>query len=175
MHPSVHPLHFGSMVPPDRFTGRDEERRTGASLRENEARRAADAGYAVSRRVLVAEDNDGSASTLAELVRIWGHSVRIARDGMQAVEIAKQWRPNVVLLDIVMPKLNGFDAARDLRAVEAIPRPLIIAITGLTQPESQMRSADVGIDVHLIKPIDSGLLRTLIASAPKDEGGATPP
>lgn len=171
----VHSVHARSIVPPHPRLSAADKSLAGTKLRESQARGATDADHAISRRVLVAEDNDDSASTLAELVRIWGHAVRIARDGMQAVEMAVQWRPNVVLLDIVMPKLNGFDAARDLRAVQSFPRPLIIAITGLTQPESQMRSTDVGIDVHLIKPIDGSLLRTLIASGPKDEGGATPP
>ncbi|MDB6163236.1 MAG: chemotaxis protein methyltransferase CheR [Xanthomonadaceae bacterium] len=106
------------------------------------------------RRVLVVDDNVDSAQTLAMVLDVMGHETRLANDGMQAVQIAQQFQPEVVLLDIGMPKLNGYEACRLIRAQPWATEVKMVAVTGWGQDEDRRRSKDAGFDLHLVKPLD---------------------
>jgi CheY-like chemotaxis protein len=118
---------------------------------------------AVPRRVLVVDDNRDLAETLAMILRLWGHDVAVAYDGPQALEMARSRPPEVVFLDIGLPRLDGFEVARQMRADPNLCRARIVAITGYGRDEDRQRSRDVGIDVHLTKPVDPWQLQPLLA------------
>jgi PAS domain S-box-containing protein len=105
------------------------------------------------RRILVVDDNVDAAQTLELLLRTLGHDTRIAYDGANALQSAEDFHPDVVLLDIGMPGIDGYEVARRLRAI-CSPPPQIIAITGWGQEADRERSREAGFDVHLVKPID---------------------
>jgi CheY-like chemotaxis protein len=110
---------------------------------------------------LVVDDNVDSAETMAELVRIWGHDVRVAHDGPAALEQARSYRPHVVLLDVGLPGMDGYELARRLRA-EGLAGDLLVSITGYGQEEDRRRAHDAGFDHHLTKPVDPDILSRLI-------------
>jgi CheY-like chemotaxis protein len=114
------------------------------------------------RRVLVVDDNQVAADSLARLLELWGHEADAAYDEA-ALELAARRTPDVVLLDLAMPRMAGTAMARELR--QAIPgKPvLIIAITGYHDESIRRLSQQAGIDHHLIKPVDLGVLATLLA------------
>jgi PAS domain S-box-containing protein len=116
---------------------------------------------AVSLRILVADDNADAAETLAVLLEMEGHVVRVVADGEEAVETARRFQPDVALLDIGMPKLNGYEVASALRRADAA-RPVLVAITGWGQRDDLRRAADAGFDHHLVKPVDADKLLGLI-------------
>ena len=117
-------------------------------------------------RVLVVDDNVDAADSLAVLVRLHGHEVRIANDGHTALETAQDFRPEVVLLDIGLPGMNGYEVARRLRAGADGNRLLLAAVTGYGHAEDRSRSRQAGIDHHLVKPIDPEALRQLLCRRP---------
>jgi PAS domain S-box-containing protein len=118
------------------------------------------------RRVLVVEDNRDAAETVAELLALWGHDVRIIPDGSTAVETALAYDPDVVLLDIGLPGIDGYEVARRLRARRELAQSLIIALTGYGQAEDRERAREAGFDYHLVKPVDPDALRDLLSRAP---------
>jgi len=122
------------------------------------------ANAAARYRILVADDNQDSAESLALLLKLNGHETYAALDGKQAIEAATTLRPDVVLLDIGMPELNGYDACRTIRANFWGKNIVLIAQTGFSQPEDKRRMKDAGFDAHLVKPVDPVALMTLIAS-----------
>jgi CheY-like chemotaxis protein len=111
--------------------------------------------------VLVADDNHDAAECLAEMLRLKGHDVRTAYDGLAAIEVARSFAPDVVLLDLGMPRLNGYDAAPRIREHLA-PGALLIALTGWGQPGDRRRGREAGFDQHLIKPVDPGVLDAML-------------
>lgn len=113
-------------------------------------------------RVLLVEDEAQAASSLAELLRIDGHQVEVAPDGPAAIRAAEAASPDVALIDIGLPGMDGIEVARHFKAQEADRRPLLIITTGRTDPESRRRSEEVGVDLHLIKPVDLLQLRTVL-------------
>ena len=115
-------------------------------------------------RVLVVEDYADAAEAQAELLRVFGYRVEIARDGLSALEVAGSFLPDVVLLDLKLPGKNGYEVARELRA--RIPSPMvIIAVSGLARDVDRMLAVDAGLDFYLTKPVDVRLLSTLLATA----------
>ena len=96
------------------------------------------------------------------VLRLSGHEVATAHDGVAALEIARSWRPEVVLLDIGLPRLDGLEVARRLRHELGLTDALLAAMTGYGQEEDRLRSLDAGFDAHLVKPIDLNALRALI-------------
>ncbi|MCK6549027.1 ATP-binding protein [Myxococcota bacterium] len=112
-------------------------------------------------RVLVVDDNRDAAESMAMLLELDGHEALTAHDGQRAVEVALAERPPIVLLDIGLPKLNGYEACRAMRA-GGLDRALIIALTGYGQDDDRRRSKEAGFDCHLVKPADLGTLRQLI-------------
>src|SRR5262249_18430730 len=116
----------------------------------------------VKQRILVAEDGPDAAESFRMLLTIMGHDVRVVSDGVQAVNAARGFRPDLIIMDLGMPRMNGYDAARAIRAGSGGKEPVIIALTGWGQPEDQRRSLEAGFDRHLTKPVDPNLLRSLL-------------
>lgn len=117
-----------------------------------------------ARRILIVDDNRDAADTLGMLLRNNGNEVRVAHDGIEAVAAAAEFHPHVVLLDIGMPRLNGYDAARRIRG-ELGKDVLLIAVTGWGQEEDRRRSGEAGFDHHLTKPIHLATLDQLLETA----------
>jgi CheY-like chemotaxis protein len=101
------------------------------------------------------------------LLRIKGHDVRTARDGLEAIAVAEEFRPHIILMDVGMPKLNGYEATQRLRATDFGKDITIVALTGWGQASDVARSIEAGCSAHLVKPIDYAELDRLLASAPK--------
>jgi signal transduction histidine kinase/ActR/RegA family two-component response regulator len=118
-------------------------------------------------RILVADDNRDAAESLAALLRMVGHEVRIAYDGVEAVGVASEYRPDAAVLDIGMPKMNGYDVAKKLRAGSSDRQITIIALSGWGQEQDKRRSREAGIDHHLVKPLDPTSLLRALASTPR--------
>jgi PAS domain S-box-containing protein len=116
------------------------------------------------RRILVADDNRDAVSSLATLLALVGNEVRTAHDGFEAVEVAASFRPDVVLLDLGMPRLNGYEACRQLREQPGGDRLLLIALTGWGQDDDRRRTREAGFDAHLVKPVELSQLSNLFAS-----------
>jgi signal transduction histidine kinase len=123
-------------------------------------------------RVLVVDDNRDSAESIAMFLELAGHAVRLAHDGPAALEAAAAFHPDVVLLDIGLPHLNGYEVARRLRAQVGSREAFLVALTGYGQPEDQRRSREAGFDRHLVKPIEPDQLTDLLARAEVAAGRA---
>jgi signal transduction histidine kinase/ActR/RegA family two-component response regulator len=117
---------------------------------------------AEARRVVVADDNLDSAGTLAELLRLQGHEVWTASDGVEAVAQASERHPHAILLDLGMPRMDGIEAARRIRALPGGEKPLIVALTGWGQHADRERTHAAGFDCHLVKPADPDEILGLI-------------
>ena len=115
-------------------------------------------------RILLAEDFDDCATTTAALLRHFGHAVRVARSGPDTIDACRVELPDVVLLDIGLPKMSGYDVAIRLREEFGAATPRLIALTGFGQPADQRHSAELGIEAHLIKPVDMSELNALLAN-----------
>ena len=113
-------------------------------------------------RILVVDDNRDAASSLSMLVEIIGNTAILAHDGEEAVKMAAKHRPHVVLLDIGMPKMNGYDAARAIRQEPWGQNMVLIAVTGWGQYEDKRKSAEAGFDHHTVKPVDPKVLMELL-------------
>jgi PAS domain S-box-containing protein len=122
------------------------------------------AGSVVPKRILVVDDNVDAATTLQLLLKSLGHEACAAFDGQQALSMAAAFRPDVVLLDIGMPGLDGYEVARRLRALKRVEPLRIIAVTGWGQEADRTRAREAGFDVHLVKPVDPTVLTSAIAS-----------
>lgn len=119
----------------------------------------------VRNRILIVDDNKDSADSLAEVLKLTGNETFLAYDGEEAAEVAEQQRPDVILLDIGLPKLNGYDACRRIRANPWAEKVQIIALTGWGQDEDRRKSTEAGFDGHLVKPVDLTDLMNLLASS----------
>jgi CheY-like chemotaxis protein len=118
------------------------------------------------RRVLVVDDNEDSATSLGMLLTFLGTEVRIAHDGATALAMIETDRPDVVLLDIGMPVMDGFEVARRVRQRSDFDNIMLIALTGWGQPEDRDRTRDAGFDHHLVKPADITALQSLLTTLP---------
>lgn len=128
----------------------------------------------VRARILVADDNADAAETLALLLELAGHEVRVAGDGVEALAVAEQFRPQIALLDIGMPRLDGYETARRLRDRPWGRSTRLIAITGWGQDQDRRRAIDAGFDRHLVKPVDPQLLPPLLEELLQPERGGAP-
>jgi signal transduction histidine kinase len=117
----------------------------------------------VPRRILIVDDDRDSADSLAMLLKATDHEVHIAHDGLEAVEEAATFQPHVILLDIGLPRLNGYEAARRIREQQRHKGVTLVALTGWGQEEDRRRSAAAGFDAHMIKPVDFAALTKLLA------------
>jgi len=116
-----------------------------------------------SFRILVVDDNRDSADSLSEMLKMTGNDTRTAYDGQAGVDVAGEFRPDVILLDIGLPKLNGYEACRRIRNEPWGQRIVLIAVTGWGQDEDRRRSHEAGFDRHLVKPVDPQALMTILA------------
>jgi CheY-like chemotaxis protein len=121
-------------------------------------------GRAGPRRVLIVDDNVDAALTLCLVLEMDGHVVQVAHDGRVALEVAPSFLPEVVLLDIGLPGLNGYDVGRRLRAHPATAGALLAAVTGYGQPEDVARAREAGFDRHLVKPVAPEAILALLAA-----------
>lgn len=121
-------------------------------------------------RILVADDNVDAAETLAALLEVLGHSVRQVHDGEAAVIATSEFDPQLVLLDIGMPKLNGYDTCREIRALPGGAGRALVAVTGWGQPDDRRKSAEAGFDQHLVKPVDPEALTALVETLAAKRG-----
>ncbi|HJZ91163.1 MAG TPA: CheR family methyltransferase [Gemmataceae bacterium] len=114
-------------------------------------------------RILVVDDNVDSADSLALLLGIWEHDVVTANDGPSALEVAQAFRPEVVFLDIGLPRMNGYQVAREMRKSPDLARVLLVAVTGYGQEEDRQKAREAGFDVHLMKPVDPDEILAVLA------------
>lgn len=119
-------------------------------------------------RVLVVDDNVDSAQSMSLLLQLEGHTVACAHDGIEALQMAEQFQPQVVLLDLGLPRMNGYDVARKLReapadgAQSSSPRPLLVAISGYGREQDRAAAQQAGFDFHLTKPADPDAVMRLM-------------
>jgi two-component system CheB/CheR fusion protein len=115
-------------------------------------------------RILVVEDELAVAEMLVMLLELWGHTVQVVHNGPAALASAPTFRPEVVLCDIGLPEMSGYELARQLRQQEGLSKSVLIAITGYGQEEDQRRAQEAGFDHHMIKPVDPAALEKLLTS-----------
>jgi PAS domain S-box-containing protein len=127
---------------------------------------------AASRRVLIADDNHDAAVSLSILLQSMGHDTRVVHDGVEALEVAELFQPDVMLLDIGMPRLDGYETARRIASRPWAAATQIVAVTGWGQEADRQQAKEAGFHRHLVKPVDLDALRDLISSAPE---GREPP
>ena len=123
------------------------------------------AAPSTGHRILVVDDNEDAASSLALLLRLMGHDTRTANDGFEAIEVADRFQPDVALLDLGMPRLNGYETARRMRQKPWGQGMLLVALTGWGQEADRRRSNDAGFNSHLIKPVDVAEIERLLAAS----------
>jgi len=125
----------------------------------------------VGLRVLVVDDNIDAAHTLAMLVQLAGHDVRIAYDGPPALTLAQTFQPQVVLLDLNLPAMDGYEVARKLRERPETHEAVLAAVSGWGQPEDRLRSKDAGFDRHFVKPVDPNIITKLLSDSHRGRAG----
>lgn len=123
----------------------------------------------VRRRVLVVDDNRDSATSMAMMLKLIGNDVRTANDGIEAIEVSEQFLPQVILMDVGMPKLNGYEATRRIREQAWGKSMVIIALTGWGQEGDRVQSKEAGCDGHLVKPVSFTDLDALLAQLTEDD------
>lgn len=123
-------------------------------------------------RVLVVDDNVDAAQAIEQLLRVEGHHALVAYSGQEALDVAREFRPDVAFLDLGMPGMNGFETARRFRQGEHLHSTLLVALTGWGTDEDRHKSASAGFDRHLTKPIEAAELEEVIRSAQSSKVGA---
>jgi CheY-like chemotaxis protein len=116
------------------------------------------------KRVLVVDDNRDAAQMLCEIIRVYGCIARAAYDGPDALEAAQSFIPDLALVDIGLPRMDGYELARRIRRLPGLGEIKLVAITGYSEPAERQRSERAGFDRHLVKPVDLKELRGLIDS-----------
>ena len=129
------------------------------------SRKAAERQPGCSRRILVVDDNGDAAESLETLLQLWGHQARSSQDGPEALLQVAAFEPEIVLLDIGLPGMDGYEVARQIRALPAGRNALIVAVTGYGRSADRLQSQEAGFDHHLVKPVQPEVLQELIASA----------
>jgi PAS domain S-box-containing protein len=119
----------------------------------------------VARRILVVDDNRDAALSLSMMLGMLGHEAETAHDGLEALKVAGRFRPDVILLDIGMPKLNGYDTCRAIRQQPWGGNTVIVAVTGWGQAEDRRKSQEAGFDYHLVKPVDPAAIEKLLGES----------
>jgi CheY-like chemotaxis protein len=139
-------------------TQASREANASSSAKESDDRKAA------GRKVLIADDNRDSAESIAMIFRIYGHDVAVVYDGEAAVATFAAFEPSFVLLDIGMPRLNGYEAAKRIRAAAGTRPVTLVALTGWGQESDKERAFAAGFDHHFTKPVDPERLGALITA-----------
>jgi CheY-like chemotaxis protein len=149
----------------------DEESMAAASERSEQKIRG-------SVRALIVDDNIDAAATLSLLLQLAGHTTCLAHDGPEALKAATEFKPDVVLLDLGLPGMDGYEVARVIRRMPELGRPVLVAVTGWGGPDDRARTKQAGFDEHLTKPVDISMIELLLTALPErhaagDDG--TPP
>jgi signal transduction histidine kinase/integral membrane sensor domain MASE1/ActR/RegA family two-component response regulator len=170
-------MHGGQVGARSEGVGRGSEFSLRLPARRGPLTAAAQAGAAPAPsiralRILLVEDNEDAAESLAHLLRRRGHETHIARDGNQGLERARAMQPDVVLLDIGLPGLDGFEVARQLRGQADADGMLLVAVSGYGQEADRRRAREAGFDHHLVKPVELGELGRILALAPASRRAA---
>ena len=113
-------------------------------------------------RILIVDDNADAAEMLSAVVGSFGHEIALAHDGLTGLQVAQDFAPDVALLDIGLPVIDGYELAARMRALPACARTVFVAVTGYGQPEDRERSKRAGFAHHLVKPIEVATLRALL-------------
>ena len=120
----------------------------------------------IGRSILIIEDHDDAREALRALLELEGHSVEAAASGPRGVEMAQARMPDIALVDIGLPEVDGYEVARRLRTLKS-GRPYLIALTGYGQPDDVKRARDAGFDAHLLKPVDPDALAKILSAVPR--------
>jgi CheY-like chemotaxis protein len=115
-------------------------------------------------RILFADDDEAVTQTFSWMLEIFGHEVRVVYDGPSAIEVAKLFLPQIIMLDISLPGLNGYEVCRTLRAIPEFEKSIFIAQTGWSDPEHYERSKAAGFHHHFVKPIKIDVMEKFLAS-----------
>jgi two-component system, chemotaxis family, CheB/CheR fusion protein len=135
---------------------------------------AASQPEATPKRVLLVEDNEDAVNALVMLLRSWGHDVRTFATGFDALEAAEAFRPDIALVDIALPVMNGYKVARELQRIPSLKDTRLIAMTGYGQGKDRARSLEAGFEEHLVKPVSLEVLEALVGNARKEPGAPNP-
>jgi CheY-like chemotaxis protein len=127
---------------------------------------------ATHKRILLVEDNPDIGETLRDLLELLGHDVELADNGLRGVQRALENRPEVMLVDIGLPGIDGYEVARQLRATDAGRKMMLIALTGYGRPEDRQKSRDAGFDAHLTKPVEPDDLLKVFADVTRRRADA---
>jgi len=161
-------LHGGTVTASSPGPGRGSEFEVRLPLDQAAGRRAEAQGPVATAsaryRVLVVDDNEDSAETMATLVGMWGHDVRTSHDAAGALQAAAEHLPEVVLLDIGLPHVSGYEVATRMRALPGLERTVLIAMTGYGQEEDRRRTREAGFTHHLTKPVPPETLKGILSS-----------
>jgi CheY-like chemotaxis protein len=115
-----------------------------------------------ARRILLVEDNTDQAEMMVMLLEFRGHEVTVAPDGPGAIERAESYRPDLILLDLGLPDMDGYEVARQLRRIPGLAHTPLVALTGYGQQKDRNRTAEAGFAYHLVKPVDPDLLERVV-------------
>ena len=163
-------MHGGTIEARSEGPGRGSEFTVRVPLIEPpaHAQRASDtAAKLAGRRILVIDDNLDAAETLALVLKTLGAEVRVADSGFSGLDVYRAYRPEVVLLDIGMPGMDGYEVARRIRADASGSRTSLVALTGWGQDEHRQKAREAGFDHHLVKPAEIPALQALLGSLPQ--------
>ena len=124
-------------------------------------------------RALIVDDNIDAATTLGLLLQLGGHTTALAHDGLEALKAAAEFKPNIVLLDLGLPGLDGYEVGRAIRRMPELGHPILVAVTGWGNPEDRLRTKQAGFDEHLTKPVDISMIELLLTTlrARRSRGG----
>jgi PAS domain S-box-containing protein len=128
-------------------------------------------------RALIVDDNIDAAATLSLLLQLAGHTTAVAHEGAEALKVAAEFKPDIVLLDLGLPGMDGYEVARAIRRTPEAGNPVLVAVTGWGTPEDRVRTKQAGFDEHLTKPVDISMIELLLSSLPArapDVGGNPP-
>jgi CheY-like chemotaxis protein len=154
---TLHAGKSGSAHPPAEMSASSSQGNGDASAVSSPKRRQ------TVRRVLIVDDNQDSTESLARLLKLTGHEVETALDGMSALRTARSYEPEIVFLDIGLPETDGYEIARRLREDESLSKMTLIAMTGYGQEEDRRKALEAGFDGHMVKPADPADVEKLLA------------
>jgi PAS domain S-box-containing protein len=167
-------LHGGSVVAASDGPGKGSTFTVRLPLAAPPADRSAEAPPPTprprARRVLVVDDMRDSGDSLGTLLRLYGMEVCVAHDGRSALDAAREFRPDVVLLDVGLPGMDGLEVARQLRADPHTRSAALVAVTGFGQDEDRRKTREAGFDLHLVKPVEPDELRRVLSALPEPDG-----
>jgi PAS domain S-box-containing protein len=175
-------MHDGRLVASSEGLGKGSHFLITLPLAEREAAehtaadRAPPAAARGAVRVLLVDDNADAAASLSLLLQLGGHTTQVAHSGSEALRLVAEFKPDIVLLDLGLPGMNGYEVARAIRARPELGRPFLVAVTGWGAPEDRLKSKQAGLDEHLTKPVDISVIELLLTSLPtRQNAGGNPP